>query len=865
MARYNFRETEAKWQRIWEETGAFRVDETSRRPKYYMLEMFPYPSGRIHMGHVRNYTLGDLIARYRAARGFDVLHPIGWDAFGMPAENAAIQAKVHPAKWTYENIDTMRTQLKSMGLSYDWDREFATCDPAYYKHEQRMFLAFLAKGLAYRKESWVNWDPVENTVLANEQVEDGRGWRSGALVEKRRLPQWFLRQTAYADPLLEAIDTLDHWDDRVRVMQRNWVGRSEGAAVRWQIDGDGAPPGLGEIEVFTTRPDTLFGASFVALSPAHPLTEALAKRDARLAGFVAECNRISTSEAAIETAEKMGYDTGLRVRHPFKEGATVPVWVANFVLMEYGTGAIFGCPAHDQRDLEFARKYGLPVVPVICPPGADPAAVAIGDTAYTDDGVAINSDFLDGLGVAAAKKAAIERLEAAGRGKGVVQFRLRDWGVSRQRYWGCPIPVIHCAKCGIVPVPERDLPVVLPADVSFDKPGNPLDHHPTWKHVACPACGGAAQRETDTFDTFWESSWYFFRYCDPHNAEKPFDPATLARWMPVDQYIGGIEHAVMHLFYLRFFARALGDCGFFGTLDLDEPITGMFCQGMVVHETYRAPDGTWIMPSEVEKTADGKALRLSDGREVTVGRMEKMSKSKKNVVDPEHIIANYGADTARLFMLSDSPPDRDLEWSEAGVEGAWRYLNRVHRMATEPPLTLPPAGAPMPHGFGPLAAALRKATHRTILGVSDDIERFHFNKAVARIRELTNALDTLRDAGAEPGAAWAYREGLETVIRLLATMTPHLAEELWHLLGHDRMLARAGWPDADAALTVEDTIKLAVQVNGRLRGTIELARGAAKGDAEKAALALPNVAAAMDGKAPKRVIVVPDKIVNVVV
>jgi leucyl-tRNA synthetase len=860
-ARYNFRETEAKWQRHWEEHQAFRVRADPARPKYYMLEMFPYPSGRIHMGHVRNYTMGDLVARYKLARGHNVLHPIGWDAFGLPAENAAMEAGVHPLKWTYENIATMRAQLKGMGISYDWSREVTTCAPDYYKHEQKIFLDFLAKGLAYRKESWVNWDPVENTVLANEQVEDGRGWRSGAIVEKRKLAQWFLRSTAYADELLAALDEMPRWDDRVRVQQRNWIGRSEGAIVRWEVDDRSADV----IEVFTTRPDTLFGASFIALSPEHPLTRALAAKDERLADFVAEANRISTSEAAIETAEKVGYDTGLTARHPLDPRRTVPVWVANFVLMEYGTGAIFGCPAHDQRDLDFARKYRLAVVPTVCPPDADPKSFAIGGEAYLGDGTVINSGFLDGLDVESAKKKAIQRLESEKRGKGTVQCRLRDWGVSRQRYWGCPIPVIHCEACGIVPVPEKDLPVELPADATFDKPGNPLDHHPTWKHVDCPKCGKKARRETDTFDTFWESSWYFFRYCDPHNAKLPFSPETMRQWMPVDQYIGGIEHAVMHLFYLRFFARALGDCGYFGDLDLDEPIAGLFCQGMVVHETYRDAEGNWLLPAEVHKTGDGKARRLSDGEPVEVGRMEKMSKSKKNVIDPENIIDNYGADTARLFVLSNSPPDRDLDWSDSGVEGAWRYLNRVYRMATEPPLALPAKGSAKPNAFGPTALAARKATHRTIAGVSDDIERFHFNKAVARVHELTNALDELKDAAGEPGAAWAYREGLETIVRLLGTMTPHLAEELWQALGHTQMLARTAWPEADKALTVEETVTIAVQVNGKLRGTIELARGAGKGEAEKAALALPNVAAAMTGKPPKRVIVVPDKIVNVVI
>ncbi len=856
-ARYNFHETEAKWQRIWEETKAFQVGEDPKRPKYYVLEMFPYPSGRIHMGHVRNYALGDLLARYKMAKGFNVLHPMGWDAFGMPAENAAIQAGIHPAKWTYENIATMKAQLKSMGLSYDWSRELATCEPGYYKHEQKMFLDFLAKGLAYRKEGWVNWDPVDQTVLANEQVIDGRGWRSGAVVERRKLSQWFLRITRYADDLLKALATLDKWPDRVRLMQENWIGKSEGAYIQFDIAGQRGK----RIEVYTTRPDTIFGMSFLALSPNHPLTDELAKKNPRLAAFVAECNRVGTSEAELETAEKIGFDTGLRVEHPFEKGKTHPVWVANFVLMDYGTGAIFGCPAHDQRDLDFARKYDLPVIPVIAQPDVDPKTVEIGTEAFTGDGVAINSDFLDGLGVAEAKRAAITRFESEKRGRGAIQYRLRDWGVSRQRYWGCPVPVIHCEACGIVPVPEKDLPVRLPDDATFDKPGNPLDHHPTWKHVDCPQCGKKARRDTDTFDTFFESSWYFARFASPNSASA-FERNAADYWLPVDQYIGGIEHAILHLLYSRFFMRALTDCGY---LDLAEPFAALQTQGMVVHETYRGPDGAWLMPAEVHKTADGKAQRLSDGEPVEIGRIEKMSKSKKNVVDPENIIANYGADTARLFMLSDSPPDRDLEWTEAGAEGAWRYLNRLFRMVAEPALPLVEKGAAMPNDFGPKALAARKATHRAIVGVGEDIERFHFNKAVARIRELTNALDDLKDAAEEPGAAWAYREGLEAAVRMIGTMTPHLAEELWQMLGHQEILARSAWPEAYLPLTVEDTVKIAVQVNGKLRGTIELARGAAKGEAEKAALALPNVATAMGGAAPKRVIVVPDKIVNVVV
>ncbi|MBW7851773.1 MAG: leucine--tRNA ligase [Rhodospirillales bacterium] len=858
--RYNVKETEAAWQAEWERRGTFRAVEHADRPKYYVLEMFPYPSGRIHMGHVRNYTLGDVVARYKKARGFNVLHPMGWDAFGLPAENAAIQNNVHPAKWTRENIAAMREQLKSMGLSYDWGREVATCEPEYYRHEQKMFLDFLEAGLVYRRESWVNWDPVENTVLANEQVIDGRGWRSGAAVEKRLLSQWFLRITAFADELLEALTDLERWPDRVRLMQENWIGRSEGARVRFALEGR-----IDGLEVYTTRPDTLFGASFCAIAANHPLAAELAADNPALAEFVAECNRMSTSEAAIETAEKKGFATGLLALNPVRPEQRLPVYVANFVLMEYGTGAIFGCPAHDQRDFDFARKYGLPIVPVVAPPGMDPAGVTVGDAPYTGDGLLVNSGFLNGKTVPEAKRAVIDRLEAEGVGERSVNYRLRDWGVSRQRYWGCPIPIIHCAKCGIVPVPEQDLPVVLPEDVTFDKPGNPLDHHPTWKDVACPTCGAPARRETDTFDTFFESSWYFARFCSPQVSDRPFDRAAADYWLPVDQYIGGIEHAVLHLLYSRFFTRAMKQCGYLG---VDEPFAGLLTQGMVCHETYRGEEGRWLFPSDVAKTADGGLIEATTGRPVTVGRVEKMSKSKKNVVDPEHIIGTYGADTARLFMLSDSPPERDLEWTDAGVDGAWRYVNRLWRMVGDALASgaLPPAGAAAPAEVSERAVAVRRATHKTIAAVTEDLERFHFNKAVARVRELTNLLSERLSAGVDgPGEPWALREGLEAAVRLFGPMMPHLAEELWRRLGHEDLLADTDWPTAEPALLVESLVTVAVQVNGKLRGTVDLPVDVDRAAAEQAALALGPVAAAMAGKTPRKVIVVPNRIVNVVV
>ena len=854
MSRYNSKETEAKWQAIWDQRGSFIAAEDPSRPKYYVLEMFPYPSGRLHVGHARNYAIGDMVARYKRARGFNVLHPMGWDAFGLPAENAAIANKVHPADWTYQNIATMRDQLKTLGLAYDWTREIATCAPEYYRHEQKIFLDFLKAGLAYRKESWVNWDPVENTVLANEQVIDGRGWRSGAPVEKRKLNQWVLKITHYADELLDALTKLDRWPDKVRTMQDKWIGKSSGLRFTFDLQDD-----ADKIEVFTTRPDTLFGASFVAVSPNHPLAARLAAGNPELTAFIAECNSIGTSEAAIETAEKLGFDTGLKAIHPFDQGRTLPVYVANFVLMEYGTGAIFGCPAHDQRDLDFANKYHLPVLPVVVPEGTDPASFKVGTEAYTGPGVLRNSGFLDGLDVESAKREAISRIEAAGKGEGTTIYRLRDWGVSRQRYWGCPIPVIHCEACGIVPVPEQDLPVELPTDVSFDQPGNPLDHHPTWKHVACPSCGGEARRETDTFDTFFESSWYFARFCSPHETTTAFDRSAADYWLPVDQYIGGVEHAVLHLLYSRFFTRALKDCGY---LSVAEPFEGLMTQGMVTHATYKDAQGQWLYPEEVEHR-DGVPVRIDGGEPVEIGRLEKMSKSKKNVVGLEHIIDTYGADTMRLLLLSDSPPERDLEWTESGIDGAWRYVARVWRLITEPAVELAPAGSPQPAEISDKGQAARRIVHKTIDGFGDDVEKFRFNKAVARVRELTNALAELDGKGA--GEGWVLREGYETLVKLIGPMMPHLGEELWQGLGHSELLTESPWPEADPALVVDESVVVAVQVNGKLRAQLPLPRDAAKEIAEEAALSDANVQRAMEGKPVRKLIYVPNRIVNVVV
>lgn len=852
-ARYNVRLSEQHWQKVWEDEGCFAVNEESDRPKYYVLEMFPYPSGRIHMGHVRNYTLGDVVARFMKAKGFNVLHPMGWDAFGLPAENAAIENKVHPAKWTRENIATMREQLKTMGLSYDWSREISTCEPEYYQHEQKMFLDFLREGLVYRKESWVNWDPVENTVLANEQVIDGKGWRSGVPVEKRKLAQWFLKITEYAEDLRTALADLERWPDRVRLMQENWIGRSEGAHIRFDLEGSDET-----LEVYTTRHDTIFGMSFCAVAANHPIAAKLAADNAELAGFVEECNRMSTSEADIEKAEKKGFDTGLRVKHPFVDGKTVPLYVANFVLMEYGTGAIFGCPAHDQRDLDFARKYNLDVIPVVAPKDTDAASFAVGDEAFVDAGVAINSDFLDGMTVNDAKAAVAERIEAAGIGERAINYRLRDWGVSRQRYWGCPIPVIKCEDCGIVPVPDDQLPVVLPEDVELGGAGNPLAAHPTWKHVDCPICGKPAERETDTFDTFFESSWYFARFCSPHSTDKGFERSAADYWMPVDQYIGGIEHAVLHLLYSRFFTRALKRCGY---IEVAEPFAGLMTQGMVCHATFRDESG-WLLPSDVEIKGN-EAFHVKTGAPVTVGRTEKMSKSKKNVVDPALIISTYGADTARLFMLSDSPPDRDLEWTDAGVEGAWRYLNRLWRAVMQPKHPISVAASVDAAALEGAALEVFKLCHKTVDAVTGDLGRFHFNKAVARIRELTNAIEAL--GGDDAQTAGVRRFAWETAILLLGPMMPHLCEELWRGLGNHGLLVEQAWPEADPAMLSDETVDVAVQVNGKLRGTIALPVDAGEDEAKAAAFDLDTVKAAIEGKDIRKLIYVPNRIVNVVV
>ena len=865
--RYNPRATEQKWQSIWGEKEVFKTDNDDPREKYYVLEMFPYPSGRIHMGHVRNYAMGDVVARYKRARGFNVLHPMGWDAFGMPAENAAMQHKVHPKDWTYQNIASMKKQLKSMGLSLDWSREFATCDVEYYHRQQMLFLDMYEKGLVDRKTSKVNWDPVDHTVLANEQVIDGRGWRSGALVEQRELTQWFFKITKFSQELLDGLNGLDEWPEKVRVMQRNWIGKSEGALLRWKIAGDTQVDGFNEIECFSTRPDTIFGASFIAIAADHPIARKLAEKNAKLKDFIDECHRKGTSTAEIETAEKKGFDTGLKVIHPFDDKWEIPVYVANFVLMEYGTGAVFGCPAHDQRDLDFANKYELPVRPVVLPEGADPDSFVVTEEAHTEDGIMINSGFLDGLKPKAAFEEVLKRLSGQmlnGRPQAErkVQFRLRDWGISRQRYWGCPIPIIHCDDCGDVPVPRADLPVKLPEDVTFDKPGNPLDRHPTWKFVKCPRCGKPARRETDTMDTFVDSSWYYARFTAPWENE-PTNKEAIKKWLPVDQYIGGIEHAILHLLYSRFFMRAMKMTGH---VNIDEPFKGLFTQGMVVHETYHNKDG-WVAPADIrieEKDGVRRATLLSDGSPVEIGSIEKMSKSKKNVVDPDDIISSYGADTARLFMLSDSPPERDVIWTEAGAEGAHRFVQRVWRLISSSAEIL--AHVKPQAGTKGAALDISKAAHRTLAKVADDIEKLAFNRAVARLYELVNKLapelQNLEQADDEMKAA--LRQALDFFIIMISPMTPHLAEECHAAFGETNLVAQMSWPHYDPALIVDNEITIPIQINGKKRGDLTIARNADQSTIEKAVLALDFVQSNLAGKKPKKIIVVPQRIVNVV-
>ncbi len=896
---------EKKWQNYWQEHQSFLANIGSgidAKPKYYVLEMLPYPSGRLHMGHLRNYAIGDAIARFRRANGYNVFHPMGWDAFGLPAENAAIQGGLHPQAWTMANIASMRDQLKRVGFAYDWSKEITTCSPEYYKHEQKIFIDFMKNGLAYQKESEVNWDPIDCTVLANEQVVDGKGWRSGALVEKKNLKQWFLRTTEFADELLSGIEKLTGWPDKIRTMQTNWIGKSYGALVQFEIAnlfksayGDSPVPGgvhiatssvddshiLNDdnetIEIYTTRPDTLFGASFIGIACDHPIVSHLIITT-ELQTFLAQCKQMAVSEVAVEKAEKIGFDTGLEAVHPFDPSIKIPIYIANFVLMDYGTGAIFGCPGHDERDHEFAKKYNLPIKQVVTgvgqskdlngagKPGDDGIyhEININKAAFCEDGIAINSGFLNGLKTQQAKERAIAELVTLGKGEAKIQYRLRDWGVSRQRYWGCPIPIVYCPACGVIPVAESELPVKLPEDVIFDIPGNPLDRHPTWKYTQCPKCGDNATRETDTLDTFFESSWYFARYCSPSLDSQAFDRKQVDYWLPVDQYIGGSEHAVMHLLYARFFTRALKRCGYW---NLEEPFIALLNQGMVCHAAYKDSSHNWVDIADVELINDKPFLRAT-GEVLRMDGVEKMSKSKKNGIDPDYIIEKYGADAARMFILSDSPPDKDFEWSDAGVDGVHRYLQRLYNLSSE-------VAGQKDDGSGVYNDNLAKQMHKTIAGMTHDMTHSHFNKAIARMRELTNALTSVWKVVSYGQKA----EVLSMVARLINPIIPHIAEEIYHMLqsansglagksatnnAEVHALVEAPWPEADQKMLQDDEVVMAIQVNGKVRGTVSVSLNISQDEALKAAMTVGNVVKTLGDAKVKKVIYISNKVINII-
>ncbi|MBN9565557.1 MAG: leucine--tRNA ligase [Alphaproteobacteria bacterium] len=848
MAVYNFRSIEPKWQKIWLEQKANVTPADSDRPKFFALEMFPYPSGQVHVGHLRNYSMGDVVARFKRSKGYDVLHPMGWDAFGLPAENAAIQRGVHPKTWTFSNIKTMREDLQSIGFFYDWDREVATCHPGYYKHQQQLFLDFYKAGLVYQKESMVNWDPVEETVLANEQVIDGRGWRSGALVEKKALRQWFLNITAFAEDLLEDLSLLDQWPQKVVLMQENWIGRSEGARIQFKRTDDADAT----IEVFTTRPDTLYGASFLAVAPNHPLALRQSHTLPQLAEFIREAGQTSTSQETLDTQEKKGCFTGLYVEHPLIKGETLPVYAANFALMDYGTGALYGCPGHDQRDFEFAQKYNLPILTVVYPSADQPYDAVKEGKPWLEDGVIVNSDFLSGLPVVEAKKKIIQWLVDNQLGYKETTYRLRDWGVSRQRYWGCPIPMVYCDDCGVVPVESAALPVILPEDVEF-KGGNPLERHPMWKNTPCPKCGKPAKRETDTLDTFFDSSWYFLRFCNPFEDDKPFDLQAVQKWMPVDKYIGGIEHAILHLLYSRFFCKALRKTGHDKVPN--EPFKALLTQGMVCHETYKNAKGEWVFPDEVDKTDTGTYILKADKSPVTVGRIEKMSKSKKNVIDVNQIIKTYGADAARFFLLSDTPPEKDMIWTDDGIEGAWRYLNRIWRLIEQFFET---------KTFNPSQASASEAfisTHKALLAINNVLEKDQFNVAIAQVRILSNVLFETNFAEISKHEA---EFAIQSLLIMLGFFCPHLCEELWEFCQFEGYLWQQSWPHVDMTLIEQQSVRLAIQVNGKLRAQLDVPSDAPASQIETQALSLPEVQKYLSGGSPKKVIVVPNRVVNIV-
>ena len=865
MERYNHRDIEKHWQATWENRETFRASDDFSKDKYYVLEMFPYPSGKIHMGHVRNYTMGDVVARYKRALGYNVLHPMGWDAFGMPAENAAIQNNIHPAKWTYHNISNMRDQLKLLGLSIDWTKEIATCDPEYYAHEQKLFLDFYKKGLVSRKKSKVNWDPVDHTVLANEQVIEGKGWRSGANVEIKELTQWFFNITNYAEDLIDKLQILDKWPEKVKIMQNHWIGKSTGLQFKFEIENSPFPE-FDTLEVFTTRPDTLFGASFVAIAADHPIAKELEKIDNEAEKFIKDCRSKGTTLAEIEKAEKMGFNTGIHVKHPFLENTKLDIFIANFVLMEYGTGAIFGCPAHDQRDLDFARKYDLGVTPVVIPDNETEEIFTINEVAYTGDGKIFNSHFLNGLSIQEAKDTVINRMlenqiNKSPQGTPKITYRLRDWGISRQRYWGCPIPVVHCKKCGIVEVHVENLPVRLPDDVDFNNPGNPLERHPTWKHTECPSCKGDAIRETDTFDTFVDSSWYFARFCSPKSSD-PVDTDAVNYWLPVDQYIGGVEHAILHLLYSRFFTRAMKESNY---VKLEEPFAGLFTQGMVTHETYKDHDGKWIFPEEVIYE-DGKPIHVETGTPVTVGQIESMSKSKKNIVDPQNIVETYGADTARWFILSDTPPERDIQWTDKGVEASSKFIQKAWKLINDGKSKLPKNNQNIPQKFSSEAIEIRKVTHRAISDVTDALDNLRFNRAIAHVYELSNQIQIIfseNNKYNDISALYAKRECLETYCQLFSPMAPHLAEECWKILECSDIIAEKAWPKLIKEYLEEEEVLIIVQVNGKKRGEIMIPKDTNRSTIEDEALALDNVKKIITSEI-KKIIYVPNRIINVV-
>ncbi len=851
--KYNPRAIESKWQAYWRENNTFKSELDTAKEKYYVLEMFPYPSGKIHMGHVRNYTLGDVIARYKRAKGFNVMHPMGWDAFGLPAENAAIENNISPGKWTYENIDTMRSQLQSMGLSIDWDREVATCDKEYYHQQQKLFLQFYKEDLIYKKESLVNWDPVENTVLANEQVIDGKGWRSGADVEQKKLSQWFFKITSHANSLLESLDDMPGWPEKVKTMQKNWIGRSVGCEIHFEMESDYKEYKPKKLEIFTTRPDTIFGATFIAISPFHPIVDDILEHDPVIVEEINKLRSQKLNEETISKNEKIGIPTALKIKHPFIDGKTLPLFIANFILMDYGTGAIYGCPAHDQRDFDFAKKYNLEIIEVIKP---DDTSTIIDDEAYTGEGSLINSSFLNGLKIAEAKEKIINELEKIKIGKRTINYRLRDWGISRQRYWGCPIPILYREDGEIIPVPEKDLPIELPNEVDLSQSGNPLENHPDWKYTTCPHTGMKAIRETDTLDTFVDSAWYFLRFCSPKNSD-PFDKKEINYWMPVDQYVGGIEHAILHLLYSRFFTKALK------IKKINEPFKSLFTQGMVCHATYKNKDSAWVFPNDVEEK-DGKFYQISSGLDVTMGPIESMSKSKKNVIDPEEIIKSYGSDSARWFMLSDSPPERDINWSDSGIHGSWRFCQKIWSTITSNLSILNDKNITLhDQDSSENAQMLLQNTYQSLDAVTKSIENFQMNVGVAKIYELINHISKFKVF--DENDKRALKTSLIILMRIIEPMVPHLAEECWNLCGNNKSLTSEPWPDVDEKYLVKETVKIVIQVNGKKRAEVETKVEASEEDVLKEVKNIKSVNEQIQNAVIIKKIFVPNKILNIVI